>query len=330
MESRTIGPAGLTVSAVGLGCMGMSAFYGPRDDAESTATIRRALDLGVSLLDTADLYGPWTNERLLGRAVAGRRDEVVIATKCGQEIDEHGSWTRRMNGRPDYVRRCVDGSLERLGVETIDLFYLHRVDPDVPVEESFGALGEAVAAGKVRALGICEAAPDTIRRAHAIAPLSAVQTEYSLFTRDVEHNGVLDVCAELGIGFVGYAPLGRGVLTGRLGSLDGLADDDIRRASPRFQAENLGRNLAVVEEVGRLATSLGATPGQLALAWLLARGPSVVAIPGTRRIGYLEENAAAADLRLGVAELARLDELAPPGVAAGQRYTDDFLRTTYR
>src|SRR5262245_20321742 len=242
MKSRTFGGNGLSVAPIGLGCMGMSSFYGTRSDAQSIATIHRALDLGVTMFDTADMYGPWTNEQLLGGALAGRRDRAVIATKCGQEIDANGVWTRRMNGTPAYIRKAVDGSLRRLGVDHIDLYYLHRVDPDVPIEESFGALGELVAAGKVGHLGISEAAAETIRRAHATAPLAAVQTEYSLFTRDVEENEVLATCAELGIGFVSYAPLGRGFLSGAIRSPDDFASDDIRRNSPRFQGENFQKN----------------------------------------------------------------------------------------
>src|SRR6195952_3536271 len=297
MNTRHLGQQGLIVSAEGLGCMGMSAFYGPFDDAESTATITRALDLGVTLLDTADAYGPFTNERLVGKAVASRRDEVVIATKFGNELVD-GKRTGKANGPPDYIRSSVDGSLRRLGVETIDLYYQHRVDPDTPIEETFGALGELVAAGKLRYLGISEAAPDTIRRAHATAPLSAVQTEYSLFTRDVEDDGVLDVVRELGIGFVPYSPLGRGFLSGTIRSIDDFAADDFRRASPRFQGENFQRNLDVLAQVTAIAEQKGVTPSQLALAWGLAQGDDVAPIPGPRRTANLEENVAAVDVTL--------------------------------
>jgi aryl-alcohol dehydrogenase-like predicted oxidoreductase len=309
--------------------MGMSSFYGTRNDVQSTATIHRALDLGVTMFDTADMYGPWTNERLLGKALAGRRDRAVIATKCGQEIDDNGTWTRRMNGTPAYIRKAVDGSLMRLGVDHIDLYYLHRVDPRVPVEESFGALGELVAAGKVRHLGISEAAADTIRRAHATTPLAAVQTEYSIFTRDVEDNGVLTICAELGIGFVAYAPLGRGFLSGAIRSLDDFAPDDIRRASPRFQGDNFQKNLELLDEVIYLASEKGMTSGQLALAWVLAQRSFIAVIPGTRRIANLEENVAAGSLCLSNADLESLDAIAPRGAAAGARYAAEFLRTVH-
>ena len=320
MQKRRLGTQGLTVSALGLGCMGMSAFYGSFDDAESTATIHRALDLGVTLLDTADVYGPFTNEALVGKAIAGRRDEVVIATKFGNELDAGGTRTGKVNGRPAYLRAAVEGSLTRLGIDVIDLYYQHRVDPDVAVEETFGALGELVAAGKVRYLGISEAAADTIRRAHATSPLSAVQTEYSLFTRDVEDDGVLATARELGIGFVPYSPLGRGFLSGRIRSLDDFAEDDFRRTSPRFQGENFARNLELLDQVVAIAEAKAVTPSQLALAWVLAQGEDVVPIPGTRRIANLEENVAAADVQLTADDLAAIERVAPPGVAAGERY----------
>jgi aryl-alcohol dehydrogenase-like predicted oxidoreductase len=330
VQQRTLGPHRLTVSAEGLGCMGMSAFYGAFDDAESTATIHRALDLGVTFLDTADMYGPWTNERLIGAAVEKRRDEVVIATKFGNEVDDTGRRTGRVNGRPDYLRRAVDGSLQRLGVDRIDLYYQHRVDPAVPVEETFGALAELVAAGKVGHLGISEAAPETIRRAHAVHPLTAVQTEYSLFTRDVEDNGVLATVRELGIGFVPYSPLGRGFLSGKIRTVDDFAPDDFRRSSPRFQGENFARNLDVLDRVVALAEGKGVTPSQLALAWVLAQGDDVVPIPGTRRVANLEENAAAVDVPLTAAELAAIDEVAPVGVAAGDRYPPGPMQSVHR
>ncbi len=300
--------------------MGMSQFYGAFDDAESTATLHRALDLGVTFLDTADVYGPYTNERLVGAAIAGRRDEVQIATKFGNELDAEGKRTGGRNGRPEYVRHSVDGSLQRLGVDVIDLYYQHRVDEDTPVEETFGALGELVTAGKIRYVGISEAAADTIRRAHATHPLTAVQTEYSLFTRDVEDNGVLATVRELGIGFVPYSPLGRGFLSGRIRSVDDFAEDDFRRSSPRFQGENFARNLELLDQVLAIAETKGVTPSQLALAWVLAQGPDVVPIPGTRRIANLEENVSALDVELTPADLAAIEAAAPVGAASGDRY----------
>jgi aryl-alcohol dehydrogenase-like predicted oxidoreductase len=324
MEIRTLGD--LSVPAQGLGCMGMSEFYGTGDEAEAERTIQRALDLGVTLLDTADMYGPFTNERLVGRAIAGRRDEVVLATKFGNERGEDGSFLG-IDGTPDYVRRACDASLHRLGVDVIDLYYQHRVDTTVPVEETWGTLRELVEAGKVRHAGISEAAPETIRRAHAVHPVTAVQTEYSLWTRDPEDDGVLATCAELGIGFVAYSPLGRGFLSGQIRSVDDLAPDDYRRASPRFQGENFARNLELVDRVREIADQKGVTAGQLALAWVMAQsgrdgGPVIVPIPGTKRVAYLEENAAAADVRLTDDDLRRLDEAAPVGATAGDRYPD--------
>jgi aryl-alcohol dehydrogenase-like predicted oxidoreductase len=324
MEIRTLGD--LTVPAQGLGCMGMSEFYGTGDQAEAERTIQRALDLGVTFLDTADMYGPFTNERLVGRAIGGRRDEVVLATKFGNERGEDGSFLG-INGRPDYVRRACDASLQRLGVDVLDLYYQHRVDTAVPVEETWGALRELVEAGKVRHAGISEAAPETIRRAHAVHPVTAVQTEYSLWTRDPEDDGVLATCAELGIGFVAYSPLGRGFLSGQIRSADDLAPDDYRRTNPRFQGENFARNLELVDRVREIADEKGVTAGQLALAWVMARsgrdgGPVIVPIPGTKRVAYLEENAAAADVRLTDDDLRRLDEAAPVGATAGDRYPD--------
>lgn len=316
---RALGSQGLRVSAEGLGCMGMSAYYGSFDDTESTATIHRALELGITLLDTADVYGPFTNERLIGKAIAGRRDEVIIATKFGNEVDASGTRTG-VNGRPEYVRQAVDGSLQRLGLDVIDLYYQHRVDPNTPVEETFGALGELVTSGKVRYLGISEAAPETIRAAHAAAPISAIQTEYSLFTRDVEDNGVLAVARELGIGFVPYSPLGRGFLSGKIRSIDDFEPDDFRRSSPRFQGENFAKNLELLAEVVAIAQAKGVTPSQLALAWVLAQGEDMVPIPGTRRIANLEENAAATDITLTEEDLATIDRVAPAGIAAGERY----------
>jgi aryl-alcohol dehydrogenase-like predicted oxidoreductase len=323
MQQRRLGSQGLEVSAEGLGCMGMSQSYGPADEVESIATIHRALDLGVTFIDTADMYGPFTNERLVGRAIAGRRDEVVLATKFGNERREDGSWIG-VNGRPEYVRRCCDASLERLGVDHIDLYYQHRVDTSVPVEETWGAMAELVAAGKVRCLGISEAAPATIRRAHATHPVTAVQTEYSLFTRDPEE-AVLPVCRELGIGFVAYSPLGRGVLTGAVTSAVEFAADDFRGRTPRFQGENLAHNLGLVAQLTEVAAGKGCTPAQLALAWVLARGEDLVPIPGTKRRRYLEENVAALSIELTSEEVAAIEAIAPPGAAAGDRYTADQM-----
>ncbi|MCW2528294.1 MAG: aldo/keto reductase [Pseudonocardiales bacterium] len=329
MQVRSLGSQGLQVSAEGLGCMGMSAFYGSFDDVESTATIHRALDLGVTFLDTADVYGPFTNESLVGRAIAGRRDEVVIATKFGNEVDGSGTRTGKVNGRPEYLRQAIEGSLQRLGIDVIDLYYQHRVDPNTPVEETFGALGELVASGKIRYLGISEASPESIRAAHAAAPISAIQTEYSLFTRDVEDNGVLAVARELGIGFVPYSPLGRGFLSGRIRSIDDFEPDDFRRSSPRFQGENFAKNLEVLDQVIAIAQAKGVTPSQLALAWVLAQGEDVVPIPGTRRIVNLEENAAATDIVLTEADFAAIDRVAPSGVAAGERYAPAGMKTLH-
>ncbi len=316
----------LTVSAQGLGCMGMSEFYGTGDQAEAERTITRALDLGVTFLDTADMYGPFTNERLVGHAIAGRRDEVTLATKFGNERAEDGSFIR-INGTPEYVHRACDASLQRLGVDVIDLYYQHRVDTTVPVEDTWGALAELVEAGKIRHAGISEAAPDTIRRAHAVQPVTAVQTEYSLWTRDPEDDGVLATCAELGIGFVAYSPIGRGFLSGQIRSIEDLAEDDFRRRNPRFQGENFVRNLELVDRVRELAEGKGVTATQLALAWVMAQSgragnPPVVPIPGTKRVRYLEENAGAADVELTAEDLQALDEAAPVGATAGDRYPD--------
>ena len=318
MQTRALGP--LTVSALGLGCMGMSEFYGVGDEQESLATISRALDLGVSLLDTADMYGPFTNEQLVGRALAGRRGEVVLATKFGNERRPNGSWVR-VNGTPEYVRAACDASLQRLGVDVIDLYYQHRVDRTVPIEDTVGAMAELVQAGKVRALGLSEASAQTVRRAHAVHPVSALQTEWSLWERTAEID-LLPTTRELGIGFVPYSPLGRGFLTGRFASPDDLPEGDYRRASPRFSGENFARNLALVDRVRALAEEKSCTPAQLALAWLLAQGPDVVPIPGTTRRARLEENVGALDVQLDAGDLRRLDELAPVGVAAGDRYAD--------
>ncbi len=323
MEKRALGTQGLEVSALGLGCMGMSQSYGASDEAESIATINLAIDLGVTFLDTADMYGPFTNERLVGRAIGSRRSEVTLATKFGNERRPDGTRVG-VNGKPEYVRKCIDASLERLGVDYVDLYYQHRVDKTVPVEETWGAMGELVDSGKVRFLGISEAAPATIRRAHSTFPMSAIQSEYSLFTRDPE-DAVLDTIRDLGIGFVAYSPLGRGFLSGAITSPDEFSEDDFRKNSPRFQGDNFYKNLEVVERVVELSKSHGCTPSQLALAWVLSRGDDVVAIPGTKRRTYLRENVSALEVSLTENELASIEEIAPKGVAQGDRYPEQFM-----
>jgi aryl-alcohol dehydrogenase-like predicted oxidoreductase len=320
MQTRTLGGT-LTVSALGLGCMGMSEFYGSTDEAEAVDVISHSLDAGCGFLDTADMYGPFTNEQLVGKAIAGRGDEVTLATKFGNERKPDGTRVG-VNGRPEYVRAACDASLQRLGVDVIDLYYQHRVDPTVPIEETVGAMAELVEAGKVRHLGMSEAAPETLRRGHATHPITALQTEYSLWTRDPEDNGVLATCRELGIGFVAYSPLGRGFLTGQITSPDDLEEGDFRLNHPRFQGDNFRRNLDLVDKVREIAAEKGCTPGQLALAWLLAQGDDIVPIPGTKRRRYLDENLGAVDVVLTADELRRIDEVAPAGFTSGDRYAD--------
>jgi len=323
MEKRRLGRDGLTVSAMGLGCMGMSEFYGHRDDEESIATIHRALDLGVTFLDTADIYGPFANEELVGRAIRGRRDEVILATKFGIVRTEDPRY-RGVNGRPEYVRSACEASLRRLGIGTIDLYYQHRVDPKTPIEETVGAMARLVEEGKVRHLGLSEAGPATLRRACAVHPITALQSEYSLWTREPEE-AVLPACRELGIGFVAYSPLGRGFLTGRIKRFEDLEPDDFRRFSPRFQGENFQKNLELVGHIEEVAAKKGCTPAQLALAWVLAQGEDIVPIPGTKRRGYLVENLGAVEVRLTKEDLARIGEIAPQGAAAGPRYPEQMM-----
>jgi len=328
MKTRQLGSSGVQVSAIGLGCMGMSEFYGQGSEQESVRVIHRALDLGINFLDTADMYGVGRNEELVGRAIRDRRSEVFLATKFGNVRDESGKFVR-IDGSPEYVRRACDGSLQRLGVEQIDLYYQHRVDPATPIEETVGAMKRLVEEGKVRFLGLSEASPATLRRAVGIHPITALQTEYSLWTRDVEEE-VLPTCRELGIGFVAYSPLGRGFLTGRIKSTGDLADDDWRRVNPRFQEGNLEKNVALVKVLENIGKRHGATPAQVTLAWLLARGKDIVPIPGTKRVRYLDENAVAVNLVLNSAELEELNKAFPRDVAAGLRYPEPAMRTINR
>jgi aryl-alcohol dehydrogenase-like predicted oxidoreductase len=329
MQRRTLGKDGPSVSAIGLGCMGMSEFYGATGEAESLATLERALELGVDFLDTADVYGPHTNEELLGRFLHGRRERVFLATKFGIVRDPKNPSARAISGRPEYVRSACEASLRRLGVDVIDLYYQHRVDPDVPIEDTVGAMAELVRAGKVRHLGLSEAHLDTVRRAHAVHPITALQNEYSLWTRDPE-DGTLAVCRELGIGLVAYSPLGRGFLTGQVRRFEDFAADDFRRTLPRFQGENFQRNLDLVARVEELGREKGATPGQLALAWVLAQGDDVVPIPGTKRVAYLEENVGALAVRLTPEDLRRIDAAFPRDAAAGGRYSPQAMRFVQR